>query len=321
MQVVYTPQGSEHVEHAVELWKSHFDDLKEMYATSGEHPADQVLTRIFAMVTRYDSISEDKSANQAALPRPMMRTLQDRLGVDFECYASPLNRYKHFSMFCSAWFDTDRYFGSVGAFQSFRPQSGSFEANPPFDNASVCACFQHISQLLGAADGPMSYVVVIPTMDHSPSLGAAYATCAPYAVRTAAVPSGQHAYLMGLQHRRTGVGGGEEYWWPEKGSQIYFLQNELGSARWPVTEAVIAELLAAFDPRSAAFNVTKPLPHDHDAPGYYGDGGGYYHDANDLSARGDAYGEGIQYESDGSLDLEEMMNIAACDRLDQLSLV
>ena len=71
------------------------------------------------------------------------------LGVDFECYASPLNRYKHFGcgMYCSAWFDSDRYFGAVGPFQSFRPRSGSFEANPPFDKASVCACFLHIAAL------------------------------------------------------------------------------------------------------------------------------------------------------------------------------
>jgi hypothetical protein len=71
------------------------------------------------------------------------------LGVDFECYASPLNRYKHFGcgMYCSAWFDSDRYFGAVGPFQSFRPRSGSFEANPPFDRASVCACFLHIAAL------------------------------------------------------------------------------------------------------------------------------------------------------------------------------
>ena len=71
------------------------------------------------------------------------------LGVDFECYASPLNRYKHFGcgMYCSAWFDSDRYFGAVGPFQSFRPRSGSFESNPPFDKASVCACFLHIAAL------------------------------------------------------------------------------------------------------------------------------------------------------------------------------
>ena len=48
--------------------------------------------RLFALVSRYSALAADKSAFQAALPRPMMRLLKERWGVTHECYASPLNR-------------------------------------------------------------------------------------------------------------------------------------------------------------------------------------------------------------------------------------
>ena len=40
--------------------------------------------------------------------------------------------------------------------------------------------------------------------------------------------------------------------WPEKASRIYFLQNDAGARRWPVTHAIIDELLDAFRPDADA---------------------------------------------------------------------
>lgn len=78
-----------------------------------------------------------------------------------ECFASPLNcRY---APFCSAFADTDRPFGSVGSFFSFRPTAGSFEANPPFEPGIFDAAVRHIESLLGNPQaGPLSFVVVSP---------------------------------------------------------------------------------------------------------------------------------------------------------------
>ena len=43
----------------------------------------------------------------------MWRVLRERLGVGFECFASPLNC--HLPRFCSAFPDVDAPFGSAGA--------------------------------------------------------------------------------------------------------------------------------------------------------------------------------------------------------------
>ena len=231
----------------VRLWRKHFETLSAAYTRLG-HPPQLLLTRMLVMAARYESLSEDKSAYQAALPRKMQRALRRVLCVRHECYASPLNRYHGFGArsFCSAFGDTDAFFGSQGPFQSFRPKCGSFQANPPFDHASVSECFGHIAVLCEQAAGPISFVVIVPEMGgHLPWMQA----IRPFLVRCAFVPKGQHKYLMGLQHRRTGEGDGERFWEPDKPSRIYFLQNVEGRKAWPVTDSVEAHLVACFDVR------------------------------------------------------------------------
>ena len=203
-----------------------------------------MLARMFAVVCRYDGLSEDKSAYQAALPRRMLLTLRRLLGVTHECYASPLNRY--FGSYCSAFADTDAFFGSVGPFQQFWPAEGSFEANPPFDQQSVIECFEHVVALFRAARGPLSFVMVIPEMDMSHRLGKVYTEVKPYLRRTVLAKAGKHKYLMGLQHRPTGDGL-DLFWEPEKASVLYFLQNDQGAQKWPTTNDVAALLLNCFD--------------------------------------------------------------------------
>lgn len=49
---------------------------------------------------------------QGALPVHVFEALHKLFGVTFECFASPLNCY--FKQYCSAFLDTDGYFGSRG---------------------------------------------------------------------------------------------------------------------------------------------------------------------------------------------------------------
>ena len=104
----------------------------------------------------------------------------------------------------------------------------------------------------------MSFVVVIPAMEHSADLAQAFAACAPYLVRHAEAPRGKHVYQMGLQHRRTG--GGEMHWVPDKPSTIYVYQTALGAVTYPVTSELVAELLHDFNPGSASLPVEPGQP-------------------------------------------------------------
>ena len=75
--------------------------------------------------------------------------LERVLGVNHECFASPLNC--HFPAYCSAFLDTDTPFGSRGSFFDWRPTSGYYEANPPFVNGIMLAMAQRLDELLEAA--------------------------------------------------------------------------------------------------------------------------------------------------------------------------
>jgi hypothetical protein len=105
--------------------------------------------------------------------------LQCRVGVQVECFASPLNCWNQ--RFCSVARDTDRFFGSLGNFFLFDgptgkrhscvcfyvininlycalgrvteddaglPRGGSFEANPPFVESVMNRMAQRIEWIL-----------------------------------------------------------------------------------------------------------------------------------------------------------------------------
>ena len=67
-----------------------------------------------------------------------------------ECFASPLNCY--FSRFCSAFPDTDVYFGSQGSFFDFEPDEGSFECGPPYTVEVMDKTADRIHELLTKSD-------------------------------------------------------------------------------------------------------------------------------------------------------------------------
>ena len=237
-----------------ELWKDSFESLKRLY----EYHADAfdgsakklMLSRVFVMVLRYDALSHTKSAYQAAVPRAVMAVLQRRLSVRHECYASPLNLYPdhHAPSFNSVFPDTDKFFGSHGNFYGFRPSSGSFECNPPFDAHSIATCFSHVGSLLKLSDDPdgqepLSFAVVIPAMTFNPSLAEAFSAVRPYLRRQVDIKASHHVYQMGLQHKRTGE---SKHWGPDKPSVVYFFQNDAGAAEYVVSDALEHELRAAF---------------------------------------------------------------------------
>ena len=86
----------------------------------------QLRARVLSVLLRYAALGAH--GYQAALCADGFETLRSALGCTFECFASPLNcRYPSY---CSAFADTDRFFGSLGSFFAFHPTEGSFEAQP-----------------------------------------------------------------------------------------------------------------------------------------------------------------------------------------------
>jgi len=233
------------------MWLEHYTALLQAYHRGGHEPS-LMLARIFSMVVRYETLTEVKSAYQAALPRAVMQILREDFGVRHECFASPLNCY--FEQYCSLFPDTDHFFGSQGSFFDFQPEMGSFECNPPFDQQSIVATFTHIYDLLVATQNPLSFFVCIPKVDINSNLKSLMADTnevldmlmgsSPLLRHRVIIPRHQHAFLMGLQHRKTGD---SRHWVSTKDSVLYWFQNNAGAAMWPVGKENVHRLVAAFE--------------------------------------------------------------------------
>eukprot|EP00471_Norrisiella_sphaerica_P012012 CAMPEP_0184503582 /NCGR_PEP_ID=MMETSP0113_2-20130426/51963_1 /TAXON_ID=91329 /ORGANISM="Norrisiella sphaerica, Strain BC52" /LENGTH=414 /DNA_ID=CAMNT_0026893107 /DNA_START=2068 /DNA_END=3312 /DNA_ORIENTATION=+ len=139
----------------LKIGHAHFSKLRELYKRYGpksplHHDEDYGFKcALFRVLARYQSLSGH--GFQAALNEEAFEILNTKLGVDFECFASPLNSY--FGNFCSAFPDTDSVFGSVGSFFDLPIDGtvkGSFEANPPFISLIMTEMALHIHKLMHA---------------------------------------------------------------------------------------------------------------------------------------------------------------------------
>uniref|UniRef100_A0A8C5R6I7 mRNA (2'-O-methyladenosine-N(6)-)-methyltransferase n=1 Tax=Leptobrachium leishanense TaxID=445787 RepID=A0A8C5R6I7_9ANUR len=137
-------------EESVGINQSYFSKLFQLYRLSStdDPGSDKFLSRVWCLLRRYQvmfgTAQYEGSGLQGALPIQVFQALHKHFGVTSECFASPLNCY--FKQYCSAFPDTDGYFGSRGPFLSFFPASGSFEANPPFSEELMDAMVTHFER-------------------------------------------------------------------------------------------------------------------------------------------------------------------------------
>ncbi|CUG93059.1 phosphorylated CTD-interacting factor 1, putative [Bodo saltans] len=150
------------------ILKSHFFKLARLYIG----PAEELHARVFILCQRYFVLtgSAENPAQEGgwhgSVPPQVMKSLSSSTDFAFggECFASPFNAS------CTAYFsafpDTDCYFGSVGSFFGGpKPTKGLFEANPPFEHATVMAMSHRMISLLNESKEPLAFLIVLPWAD------------------------------------------------------------------------------------------------------------------------------------------------------------
>lgn len=147
---------------------SHLQKLEQLYRYNcfDDKKFDLFIGRVYCLLKRYQTflcnataaIGHESENTQAALPITVFECLHRHFGVTFECMASPMNCY--YRQFCSAFPDTDSYFGSRGSFLDFQPVSGSFQVNPPYSEELIEATLRHIDRLLSHSAEPLRWVSV-----------------------------------------------------------------------------------------------------------------------------------------------------------------
>ena len=250
----YLTVSRQHLCKLIQLWTIQGDDKDEgekiaeldvdpIKPIDAMPETDQPRIRmaIYCCLSRYEALRG--AGYQCAVPGIAFDAASKcGLGTTIECFASPLNcRYRRY---CSAFPDIEHQFGSVGSFfddNSFNPNEGSFEANPPFVPETMDAMGDKIQRLLDDPKrGPLSFLVVIPAW------GAGSAFCqklqkSSHTRANALIPAADHAYYDGAQHTKL-AHSEESLLRPSSwDTAVILMQNDLGTKVWPVEEDKLRE--------------------------------------------------------------------------------
>ncbi|XP_067652155.1 mRNA (2'-O-methyladenosine-N(6)-)-methyltransferase-like [Haliotis asinina] len=234
----------------VNLNSSHFHKLEQLYKLNCRDDVrfDNFLGRVWCLLKRYQTCfglhSQEGACLQGALPVSVFECLHRVFGVTFECFASPLNCY--FRQYCSAFHDTDGYFGSRGPVLNFYPLSGSFEANPPFSEELMEAMVDHFENLLVESHEPLSFIVFIPEWRDPPTEALMRLESSRFKRRQITFPAFEHQYRDGFQHVCPKQ---DMNYKSAHGTLVIFLQNDAGFAKWGPTPERIKELMLSSKPR------------------------------------------------------------------------
>ncbi|XP_064599168.1 mRNA (2'-O-methyladenosine-N(6)-)-methyltransferase-like [Liolophura sinensis] len=250
-----TDQETTQLTYGTEVLKintSHLHKLEQLYRifTRDDPKFDNFLARVFCLLRRYKTYFGIKNSEgislQGALPIQVFECLHRVFGVTFECFASPLNCF--FKQYCSAFPDTDCYFGSRGPILDFHPISGSFEANPPFSEELMEAMVDHFESLLSETLEPLSFIVFIPEWRDPPTEALIRLESSRFKKKQVVMPAYEHEYRHGFQHLCSKQDMNVK---SSHGTLVVFLQNEAGFARWGPTSERIQELLLSCRPKDS----------------------------------------------------------------------
>uniref|UniRef100_UPI00398F8637 mRNA (2'-O-methyladenosine-N(6)-)-methyltransferase isoform X2 n=2 Tax=Pristiophorus japonicus TaxID=55135 RepID=UPI00398F8637 len=244
--------------------RNYLSKLEQLYRYSciDDVRFEKFLARVWCLLRRYQSMfgigAHEGTGLQGALPVAVFESLNKQFGVTFECFASPLNCY--FRQYCSAFPDTDGYFGSRGSFLTFSPVSGSFEANPPFGEELMDTMVTHMEKLLGNSSEPLSFIVFIPEWRNPPTPALVRMEESKFKRHQILVPAYEHEYRSGAQHicKKEDI-----YYKAVHSTALIFLQNDAGFAKWEPVPERVQELMAAYkmigklsSPSSSSSSVT-----------------------------------------------------------------
>ncbi|KAH0619366.1 hypothetical protein JD844_019415 [Phrynosoma platyrhinos] len=188
----------------VKVSRNYFSKLWLLYRYSciDDSSFERFLPRVWCLLRRYQMMFGiglyEGTSLQGALPVHVFEALHKLFGVSFECFASPLNCY--FKQYCSAFLDTDGYFGSRGPCLEFFPISGSFEANPPFCEELMDAMVSHFEKLLDSSSEPLSFIVFIPEWRDPPTPALTRMEQSRFKRHQLILPAFDHEYRSGSQH-------------------------------------------------------------------------------------------------------------------------
>jgi len=208
---------------------------------------------IYCLLLRYSAmfgISERRfegAGLHAACPVEVFDLFNREMHVHSENFASPLNCY--FADFCSAFSDTDFWFGSLGSFFEFFPQSGTFESNPPFSEELMQVMVLHMESLISEsnqrneqnnATDTLTFMIVVPNWMDAESLQ--WLCKSPHLTFETVLGANEHSYINGFQHSEPVH---KRKYSAVHETHFFVLQNKQ-AAQQPITTDFVKQFKASF---------------------------------------------------------------------------
>lgn len=117
--------------------------------------------KILQLIIRYSNLESPNGRNfQGALPDKIFEMLKTDTNCMFETFAAP--QYSYYDKCCSAYYDTDKYFGSVGTFMKFKPNEGTYECAPPNSEYFLNTIIKHLLKIFDNANGNICFILFMP---------------------------------------------------------------------------------------------------------------------------------------------------------------
>ena len=222
----------------------HYDKLHTLYQLQ-QHHSNDFHTKLYLLIRRYSSVFDgieayEGSAMHAAVPESSFQQLTDNFTITQELFASPLNCY--YKQFCSAFIDTDYYFGSYGSFFDCVIVGGSYECNPPFVLEVMNNVANKLIDLLSNTQQPLSIVIYVPYWNSPPAEYITKLSTTTYLQYHCIINDSQHQYVQGQQHQGTTD---TRYFKAAHDTALYIIQNNAGTIKYPVTEHKVRAVLDA----------------------------------------------------------------------------
>lgn len=119
-------EGSDDLIYSVNCKKNVYEHLKNRFMLD----TNELDKYVFCLLLRYKSFMGN--SHQFAMETKFKDVLREKYGINFECFASPINVY--YDKYCSLFYDIEKHFGSYGSFYLMKYIRGFYIANPPYEN-------------------------------------------------------------------------------------------------------------------------------------------------------------------------------------------
>jgi hypothetical protein len=135
-----------------------YDKLVNSY----KGPIGKIDEYLWAIIFRYQLLGSNN--HQLAVLPNIMESMTKDYNLNFECFASTIN--STYPMYCSIYYDLEKYFGSVGSFFNITPIKGTFGFNPPYQKDIIELGINRLFEFLNNSTESLTFIITIPIWDN-----------------------------------------------------------------------------------------------------------------------------------------------------------